>query len=168
MNDFHYQPPTSNEQSRPSAPQEHPEGQPTQDASYSPSRQSLYILTPSDMEQGGYRPMGMYEQPLNSKANGYAIASFVLGLVTLLFTTCCCCMFFLAIVTGVLAIIFSVLSKKQNQNTFHGLALTGMILAIFGLLLAVLLIAMFATGAVNTTDFATEIVSTEVLDTEQI
>lgn len=77
---------------------------------------------------------------------GYAIASLVLGIVSL-FTLCCCCIcnaFFIPMITAVLAIVFAILAKNQSTGKkFPGMAIAGLILGIVGLLLSVLLMGIF-------------------------
>lgn len=62
--------------------------------------------------------------------NGFAIASLVLGIVSLL---CCCCCNCLIPVTATLSIIFAIVSKKGKP--MNGMALAGMICSIVSLVL---------------------------------
>lgn len=62
--------------------------------------------------------------------NGFAIASLVLGIVSLLSSCCFSC---LIPVTAILSIVFAVVSKKGNPMS--GMALGGMICSIISLLL---------------------------------
>lgn len=62
--------------------------------------------------------------------NGFAIASLVLGIVSLLCSCCCNC---LIPVTATLSIIFAIVSKKGNP--MNGMALAGMICSIVSFVL---------------------------------
>lgn len=59
----------------------------------------------------------------NRKGNGFGIAGFVLGLVSVL-------MFGMGFVLAVLGLIFSIIQLKRNKN---GLAIAGLVLSIIGL-----------------------------------
>ena len=91
---------------------------------------------------GGFAP-----QP--KKKNGFSIASLVLGIVSLV-GCCCCCGETLGTilmgVTAVLAIVFAVLSKKDNGGKMDGKATAGLVLGIVALVLLVLFL-IFAIGA---------------------
>ncbi|MBQ8565954.1 MAG: DUF4190 domain-containing protein [Clostridia bacterium] len=71
------------------------------------------------------------------KENGYNIASLVLGILSIV---CCCTYGVFSIIAGVLAIVFFVISK--NKGTSNGMALAGLICAIFGILLGILYFSM--------------------------
>ncbi len=66
--------------------------------------------------------------------NGLAIASLVLGILSIIL---CCCISVLGIITGIPAIILAVLSKKSNGGKMSGLAIAGLICGIFGLVLSI-------------------------------
>ena len=79
--------------------------------------------------------------PIKAKTNGMAIASLVLGIVSVL--TCCC---FIGIIPGILAVVFgfiarSTIDKSMGAQTGKGMALAGIIL---GFLSIVLTAAYFA------------------------
>ena len=65
------------------------------------------------------------------KSNGFGIASLICGIAGL----CGFLMPYLAIFVSVLAIVFSVLQKKNNPN---GMATAGLVLGIIGIVLNVL------------------------------
>ncbi len=146
MNDFNYRPPSFEQEPR--------DGDRQESGASSQTPRNPYIpLPPPVYPQDRYRSSGTgYASSIKRRADGYAIASFVLGLLSTLFTTCFCCLFYLAIVVGITSLIFSFLSKKR-QGAFHPLALTGMILAFVGLFFATLIIAVFASGLVGEEDF---------------
>ncbi len=82
------------------------------------------------------------------KKNGYAIASLVLGIVSLLFCCCCCANVFGLIPMGicaVLAIVFAFLSKKDGGK-MQAIAIAGLVLGIVSILVLLLfLVAIIGT-----------------------
>ena len=84
------------------------------------------------------------------KKNGYAIASLVLGIVSLLFCCCCCANVFGLIPMGicaVLAIVFAFLSKKDGGK-MQAIAIAGLVLGIVSILVLLLfLVAIIGTYA---------------------
>lgn len=91
------------------------------------------------MDQKPFEPNTQYTAneaqdftPIASPApnNGFAIASLVLGIVSLLCSCCCSC---LIPVTATLSIIFAIVSKKGNP--MRGMALAGMICSIVSFVL---------------------------------
>ena len=87
---------------------------------------------------GGFEPVQKKPQ------NNYAIASLVLGIVSIL---CCCCCFADAIgliimgVSAILAIVFAFLSKKNNNGKMDGKAIAGLILGIVAIVMLLLFLA---------------------------
>ena len=79
------------------------------------------------------------------KATNFATASLVLGICSIVLSFCSCfCCPFLALLTGILAIIFNRMSNPSNgQKT--GVAKAGLITGIIGLVLCVLFSNMIAT-----------------------
>lgn len=83
--------------------------------------------------------------------NGYAIASLVFGIVSVV-TCCCCCVETLGLiltgVSAVLAIVFAFLSKKNNDGKMDAKAIAGLILGIVGIvMLLILLVSIVGTYA---------------------
>ena len=77
--------------------------------------------------------------------NGYAIASLVLGIVSVL---CCCCCCFVDIlglilmgVAAILAIVFAFLSKKNTNGKMDGKAIAGLVLGIVAIVVLLLFLA---------------------------
>lgn len=91
----------------------------------------------------GYGQGSGYGGPGARPRNGFGITALVLGLLALvLFWTIVG-----GIVFGILALIFGLLGRaraKRGQATNGGLAVAGMVLGIIGLLLAIGLVALFA------------------------
>lgn len=74
------------------------------------------------------------EQPQNNGGHGLAIASLVLGILSII--SCCC--WWLAVILGVVGIVLAVISKsKSSTGKMETIALVGMILSIVGAVLAV-------------------------------
>lgn len=71
-------------------------------------------------------------QPPKAEPNGYAIASLILGIVSLVLCCCSC----VSIVTSILAIVFAILSRQGQP--MRGNALGGMICGIVSLVATVL------------------------------
>lgn len=61
---------------------------------------------------------------------GFSIASLVLGI----FGVLCCCFWPIGGTCAILALIFTLVSRKQN-GSFNGLAIAGLVLAIIGIVL---------------------------------
>ena len=77
--------------------------------------------------------------------NGYAIASLVLGIVSVL---CCCCCCFVDIlglilmgVAAILAIVFAFLSKKNTNGKMDGKAIAGLVLGIVAIVVLLCFLA---------------------------
>ena len=79
----------------------------------------------------GYDPYG--SQPPKRPKNGFATASLVCGLFSIL--SLCCFAFPLSIILGVGAISFAVISKKGQP--FYGTAIAGIILGAIAVLLGI-------------------------------
>ncbi len=79
------------------------------------------------------------ENKENSQIAGENPWSLV-SLIVSIFSICCCPFSALAIALGILAIIFSGISKRRSGK-FDGLATAGMIVGIFGVVLGLLAIA---------------------------
>lgn len=72
-----------------------------------------------------------YGADYNKKpVNGFAIASMVIGILSLVL---CCCSEYIGLVLGILAIIFAVIAKKQSPS---GMATAGLVCGIIALVLS--------------------------------
>lgn len=77
---------------------------------------------------------------------GLAIASLICGIISLASSFICCTMFFLIVsfITGILAIIFGSISKKQARGgPKNGMATAGLILGIVGLIISTIMIILW-------------------------
>ncbi len=81
-----------------------------------------------------WNPTPVQPQPRDN--SGFAVASFVLGLVGLLLNFCC--IPYITPIFGILSLIFGFVSIRSSKK---GLAVAGIILAAFTLVLSVLVIA---------------------------
>lgn len=93
-----------------------------------------YNYTPQPDFQGGFTPP-LPTMPNPSKP--YAIASLVLGILSLF----CCCCYYIAGVLAILAIVFAFIARKKNAGKLPGMAIVGLVLAIIGLVIFLCLIA---------------------------
>ncbi len=118
---FNTQPNEEQSPATPSAPQE--STPPAQQFSYNQQNDTSY----------GY----YYNQPPKAEPNGYAIASLILGIVSLILCCCSC----ISIVTSILAIVFAVLSRQGQP--MRGNAMGGMICGIVGLAATLLCTGFF-------------------------
>ena len=102
-------------------------------------------------------PYNSFAPQEKKSKNGFAVASLVLGILSLV-TCCCCCGEALGMilmgVTAILAIVFAFLSKKENGK-LSGMAIAGMVL---GILAIVILICLLVTiiGTYSMLDSMTE------------
>ncbi len=69
------------------------------------------------------------------KTYGWSVASLVCGILSVI----CCCVGYGAVVLGVLAIVFSIISRK-NLGYFDGMAIAGLVLGIIGFFLGIAII----------------------------
>lgn len=75
------------------------------------------------------------------KTYGWSLAAMICGIISVL-----CCFGYTGLIFGVLAIVFSVISRK-NLGYFDGMSIAGLVLGIIGLVLGIAIII-----AVNTVD----------------
>ena len=87
--------------------------------------------------QNTYRPAGEYQYPPEPEKNGMAIASLVMGILSLL----CCCCGYAGVGFGALGIIFALLSRKEEPMCSQ--AKTGLILSCIGLAMTVIVVIFF-------------------------
>lgn len=129
-----------------------PEQKPEPEA---PRMESIQPLAKDDKGpwQGGDGDTRDTASPPKKAGNGMAIASLVMGILSLV--CCCCC--YIGIAFGALGIIFALLSRQEEPMDTQ--AKVGLILSCIGVALNVvsiiLMLLMNAAGAVNiTSDFA--------------
>ena len=87
---------------------------------------------------------------MNNKSNGYGVASMTLGILSILFSWLPF-ISALALIAGVLAIIFAVMQKKAAPNSMATAGLvTGIIGLIFSTLWTILYLAAAVSGSAST------------------
>lgn len=100
--------------------------------------------------QFDYTPQGndpfvnnVFDQPQKptGHAKGYSIASLILGICAVCCTCLCCCLYYVTIVLSVLSIVMAFLAKRDNGGKMPGMAIAGLIFAIIGVLLFVLMMS---------------------------
>ena len=89
-------------------------------------------------------PNGGFAPQEKKDKNGYAIASLVLGILSVL--CCCCCCFAETLglivmgVSAILAIIFAFLSKKNSNGRMDGKPIAGLVLGIIAIVMLLLFV----------------------------
>lgn len=89
---------------------------------------------------------------MGNDKNGMAVASLVLGIISI----CCCCVSWLSLILGVLAIVFAVLGRKNPAK--KGLTTAGLVMGIIAVVLAVVSII------VARTDWYQDVVVQQMID----
>lgn len=119
------------------APPQAPYGQQPPQPGYVPPQPPVYQQPPYAVAPG------YYAAPVPpKKTNGFAVASLICGVVALpLF----CCIW-LPILLGVLAIVFGILARRQDEK-MPGMAVAGIICGVIGLVLAILCLVGYYTGS---------------------
>ena len=79
----------------------------------------------------------------------FSVASFAVALCSVL----CCCLPWFGLVTGILSVVFAVVSRK-TIGYFDGLAVAGLIIGIFGIVFGVS--NMILDYLINNTDYLNE------------
>ena len=93
----------------------------------------------SSQYQTQYQTQYQSYPPVYQEKNNMATAALVMGILSL--CSICCCMLF-CIVSGLLGVIFAIMSKKGDK--MDGQARAGLILSIIGIAVTVLVIIIFA------------------------
>ncbi len=109
---------------------DHPEPSPEQGWQSAPYGGGQYP-NPYPGQYNQNAPYGNGRQP--KPKNGFATASLIIGLFALL--SLCCFAFPLSIIMGVGAVIFAVISKREQP--MYGTAIAGMILGIIAVVLGI-------------------------------
>lgn len=117
-------------------------------------------------EQNTVPPVQEPKQQGKKDGNGFGIASFVLGIVSLLLF--CACVNWL---TGILAVIFGIIQVADYKS--RGLAIGGIVMACISFLLAIILYVLLGMGFVSggypdeTDDFWDYYITGEAADAEE-
>lgn len=83
---------------------------------------------------------------VRSKNRGFAIASMILGIISIV----CCCIYYIGLAAAVLAIVFAVISRVR-MGYFDGFAIAGLITGIIGAVfgIAMLVVEIFFVEALD-------------------
>ena len=102
--------------------------------------------------QKPYPPVD-FNDPLVNKANGLAIASMILGILSIPMVCC----YWIGGVLGILAIVFAIVSKPKSgfkANKMDGMAIAGLVLGILSLVFCVIYLLIVGLGIYTVqTDF---------------
>lgn len=79
---------------------------------------------------------------------GFAIASLVLGIISLL----CCCLWYISLACGALSVVFAIIQKKRAGD-MGGMALAGMVCGIVGAVIAILIFGYSLTLTLTNPDW---------------
>ena len=95
-------------------------------------------------------PYGEFAPKEKQNKNGYATASLVLGIVSVLCCCCCCISSGIGLIvmglSAILAIVFAFVSKKNNDGKMDGKAVAGLVLGIVAIVILLLcLVAIIST-----------------------
>ena len=74
---------------------------------------------------------------MKNRQNPLSVAAMILGILS----SICCCLGYAGIIFGIAAIVIACFSKKENGR-FDPMALVGLVLGIFGLVLSASMLAM--------------------------
>ncbi len=96
------------------------------------SNQNNYNEQPEMNGQPAYQAY----MEVKSKSRGFAVASLVLGILSVV----CCCFLYVTLAMAILSIIFAIVSRRK-MGYFDPLALAGLILGIIGAVFGVANIA---------------------------
>ena len=142
----------TNAYQEPGAPYQAPVSQPTPPPSaYPPPYQAPQQTNSYGNANNPYPQQPVYTVPQPKPANGMAIASLVLGILSIV----CCCAGFFGILPGVIGLILAIICfSKGNKG---GMAVAGLVLNIIGVALAVVaLIMLIADGSLAQIIYAIE------------
>ena len=130
----------TNAYQEPGAPYQAPVSQPTPPPSaYPPPYQAPQQTNSYGNANNPYPQQPVYTVPQPKPANGMAIASLVLGILSIV----CCCAGFFGILPGVIGLILAIICfSKGNKG---GMAVAGLVLNIIGVALAVVALIMLIT-----------------------
>ena len=83
----------------------------------------------------------MYQEPQNNESKGLAIASMVLGIVSLVLS---CVLWYVSIPAAIVGIVLGVMHNKKNGKC--GMSIAGIVCSIISLVLIVLVLVLAAVG----------------------
>lgn len=103
-----------------------------------PGSDLVSYQTTSSQTTGSYSPVPP-EAPA-PQSNGFAIASLILGILSIL-GTCCCG---IGVLFGIVGIILGCLQPKDNLGNKPGMAIAGIVTSVIGILFGIGFFVLFA------------------------
>lgn len=99
---------------------------------------NMYQQQPQQMNNWQYmqQQQTMNQHP-NAKKGGFSIASFVLGICSLLLVCCCG----ISVITVILSLIFGIIALA-TRRAYKGLAISGLILSVLTVIITIWIVAM--------------------------
>lgn len=94
-----------------------------------------YAAGETQEQENRYTYDAIWHDPARPKTMGFSIASLVAGILSILL----CCTMYGALILGIVATVFAVVSKK-HLGYFDTMSLLGLIFGIFGMLFGVMVI----------------------------
>ncbi len=91
----------------------------------------------SNVDSGNPNPINSTFQD-DKKSSGFAIASLVLGILSIVMVCCCFCFPYVNLIFGVLAIIFAIVDRNRPDKT--GTSIGGLVCGILGVVLSIMLL----------------------------
>lgn len=127
-----------------------PQSQPSPDPGYQPPPDPGYQPPPNPnvfyQNQYGYQ-QPFYPIPPKEPADGKAVASMVLGIISDVLLIFVCCMPYLSLIPSIVGLIMGVLSKKTPGSSTRAVGLaTNIIALVLSLLLCLLVIILLFTA----------------------
>jgi len=133
------------------APQQAPQPAPEQTGNVPPVDQNM-----GAQQTYNYTPVAPIVPIQQQKTtNGMAIAALIMGILSIVSLLCCCYFAIfgqiIGLITGVLGIIFGVVSKKNNGGKVPGMGVAGIVMGAIGALLNIVLLLIYivAVGAAS-------------------
>lgn len=125
-----------NNQNNQQAPQDPYQGQPMYQNQQAPQGQPMYQNQQPYQGQPMYQNQQYYgqQQPMPQGSQAKAIASMVLGILSIIF---CCIYTWVALVLAIVGLVLAILSKKNNEPG-KGFATAGLVCSIIGLAIAII------------------------------
>ena len=102
--------------------------------------------------QNPFEPINPTPPPPENKSNGYAIASLALGIASICTSFLCCCFWLFIIfagICGVLAIIFALVARHEENGKMPNMAIAGLVLGIVGIVLCLLIVVLVVMVQIN-------------------
>lgn len=103
---------------------------------------------------------GIPPQPPEDRSKGYAIASLSLGIASICAIFLCCCFGIfigITIVSGILAIVFAFVAKREANGKMPNMAIAGVVLGIVGIVICIVFVIIIFIVEVMGSEFIEEL-----------